>query len=139
MVNCAIRGVIFSDCMCDLGACVSIMPLSIYDILRPPPLKRSAAHFVLADKSIITMGGIAEDVLVSIKGLTFPIDFYILEMPPNDSGRPSSILLGRRFLKASKFKLDAFSGTYSFEIDGRAVSFSLNEAMKHPPKDHSIF
>ena len=94
---------------------------------------------MLADKSIITVVGIAEDVLVSIKGLTFPIDFYILEMPPNDSGRPSSILLGRPFLKTSKFKLDAFSGTYSFEIDGRTVSFSLNEAMKHPPEDHSIF
>ncbi|RTK77942.1 hypothetical protein DRJ71_17375, partial [Enterococcus faecalis] len=25
MVNCTIGGVIFSDCMCDLGACVSIM------------------------------------------------------------------------------------------------------------------
>ncbi|XLR23427.1 hypothetical protein S83_051327, partial [Arachis hypogaea] len=139
MVNCTIGGVIFSDCMCDLGACVSIMPLSIYDTLRLPPLKRSAARFVLADKSIITVVGITEDVLVSIKGLTFPIDFYILEMPPNDSGRPSSILLGRPFLKTSKFKLDAFSGTYSFEIDDRTVSFSLNEAMKHPPKDHSIF
>ncbi|QHO16772.1 uncharacterized protein DS421_10g306420 [Arachis hypogaea] len=60
-------------------------------------------------------------------------------MPPNDSGRPSSILLGRPFLKTSRFKLDAFSGTYSFEIDGRAVSFNLDEAMKHPPKGHFIF
>ncbi|XP_057719582.1 uncharacterized protein LOC130934009 [Arachis stenosperma] len=115
------------------------MPLSVYDALRLPPLKRLAARFVLADKSIISVAGIAEDVLVSIKGLTFPIDFYILEMPPNESGRPSSILLGRPFLKTSRFKLDAFSGTYSFEIDGRTVSFNLDEAMKHLPKDHSIF
>ncbi|XP_057739857.1 uncharacterized protein LOC130956949 [Arachis stenosperma] len=139
MVTCIIGGVQFIDCMCDLGACVSIMPLSVYDSLRLPLLKRSAARFVLADKSIILVVGIAEDVLVSIKGLTFPIDFYILEMPPNDSGRPSSILLGRTFLKTSRFKLDAFSGTYSFEIDGRTVSFNLDEAMKHPPEDHSIF
>ena len=99
MVNCTIGGVIFSDCTYDLGACVSIMPLSIYDALRLPPLKRSAARFVLADKSIITVVGVAEDVLVGIKGLTFSIDFYILEMPQNDSGKPSSILLGRPFLK----------------------------------------
>ncbi|XP_057746988.1 uncharacterized protein LOC130966221 [Arachis stenosperma] len=139
MVTCIIGGVQFFDCMCDLGACVSIMPLSIYDALKLPPLKRSAARFVLADKSIISVVRIAEDVLVSIKGLIFPIDFYILEMPPNDSGRPSSILLGRPFLKTSKFKLDAFSGTYSFEIDGRVASFNLDEAMKHPPEDQSIF
>ena len=139
MVNCTIGGVLFSDCMCDLGACVSIMSLSIYDTLRLPPLKRSVARFVLADKSIITVAGVAEDVLVNIKGLTFSTNFYILEMPHNDSDKPSSILLGRPFLKTSKFKLDAFSGTYSFEIDGRTASFSLNEAMKHPPEDHSIF
>ncbi|XP_015939816.1 uncharacterized protein LOC107465350 [Arachis duranensis] len=139
MVTCTIGGVQFVDCMCDLGACVSIMSLSVYDALRLPPLKRSAARFVLADKSIISVVGIAEDVLVSIKGLMFPIDFYILEMPPNDSGRPSSILLGRPFLKTSWFKLDSFSGTYSFEIDGRAVSFNLDEAIKHPSEDHSIF
>ncbi|RTK71241.1 hypothetical protein DRJ71_18855, partial [Enterococcus faecalis] len=84
----------------------------------------SAARFVLEEKSIITVARVAEDVLVGIKGLTFPIDFYILEMPQHDSEKPSSILLGRPFLKTSKFKLDAFAGTYSFEIDGRVVSFN---------------
>ncbi|XP_020963853.1 uncharacterized protein LOC110265276 [Arachis ipaensis] len=139
LVTCTIGGIQFVDCMCDLGACVSIMPLSIYDAFKLPLLKRLVAHFVLADKSIISVVGIAEDVLVSIKGLTFPIDFYILEMLPNDSERPSSIFLGRPFLKSFRFKLDAFLGTYSFEIDRRAVSFNLDEAMKHPPKDYSIF
>ncbi|XP_016165021.1 uncharacterized protein LOC107607603 [Arachis ipaensis] len=139
LVTCTIDGVEFVDCMYDLGACVSIMPLSIYEVLKLPPLKRSAARFVLADKSIISVVGIAEDVLVSIKGLVLPIDFHILKMPPSDSGRTSSILLGRPFLKTSRFKLDAFSGTYSFEIDGREVSFNLDEAMRHPPEDHSIF
>ncbi|XP_052118985.1 uncharacterized protein LOC127748466 [Arachis duranensis] len=90
-------------------------------------------------KSVISVVGIVEDVLVTIKGLKFPIDFYILEMPPSDSGIPSSILLGRPFLKTLRFKLDAFSGTYSFEINRRAVSFNLDKAMKHPPEDHSIF
>ena len=139
IVSCTIGGVVIYDCMCDLGACVSIMPLSIYDILRRPPLKRSAARFVLADKSIITVAGVAEDVLVNIKGLTFSTDFYILEMPHNDSDKPSSILLGRPFLKTSKFKLDAFSGTYSFEIDGRIVIFNLNGVIDNPPEDRSIF
>ncbi|XP_057756157.1 uncharacterized protein LOC130975366 [Arachis stenosperma] len=139
IVTCTIGGVQFVDCMCDLGACLSIMPLSVYDALRLPSLKRSVARFVLADKSIISVVGIAEDVLVSIKGLAFLIDFYILEMPPSDSGRPSFILLGRPFLKTSQFKLDAFSGTYSFEIDGIVVSFNLDEAMKHPLEDQSIF
>ncbi|XP_015954417.1 uncharacterized protein LOC107478796 [Arachis duranensis] len=139
LVSCTIGGVQFVDCMCDLGDCVSIMPLSIYNELNFPPLERSAECFVLADKCIIFVVSIAEDVLVSIKGLTFLIDFYILEMPPNDFGKPSSVLLGRPFLKTSQFKLDGFSSTYSFGINGRAISFNLDEAMKHPPEDHSIF
>lgn len=97
LVTCTIDGVQFVDCMCDPGACVSIMPLSVYHILKLPSLKRLAARFVLADKSIISVVGIAEDVLVSIKGLVFPIDFHILEMPPSDSERTLSILLGRPF------------------------------------------
>ncbi|XP_057747137.1 uncharacterized protein LOC130966363 [Arachis stenosperma] len=139
LVTCTIDGVQFVDCMCDLGACVSIMPLSVYEVLKLPPLKRSATRFILVDKSILTVVGMAEDVLVSIKGLVFPIDFHILKIPPSDFSRTSSILLGRPFLKTSQFKLDAFSGTYSFEIDGREVSFNLDEAMRHPPEDHSIF
>ncbi|KAL4329310.1 hypothetical protein AHAS_Ahas13G0287300 [Arachis hypogaea] len=139
LVSCIIDGVQFVDCMCDLGACVSIMPLSVYHLLKLPLLKRSTARFVLADKSIITVSGIAEDVLVNIKGLIFPIDFHIIEMPPSESERASSILLGRPFLRISRFKLDAHSGTYSFEIDGRVVSFSLEEAMRHPSENHSIF
>ncbi|XP_072077976.1 uncharacterized protein [Arachis hypogaea] len=139
LITCTIDAVEFVDCMCDLGACVSIMPLSVYEVLKLPPLKRSAARFVLADKSIISVVGIAEEVLVSIKGLVFPIDFHILKIPPSDSGRTSSILLGRPFWKTARFKLDAFSGTYSFEIDGREVSFNLDEAMRHPLEDHSIF
>ncbi|XP_016164631.1 uncharacterized protein LOC107607168 [Arachis ipaensis] len=139
MVTCTIDGVQFIDCMCDLGACVSIIPLFVYHILKLPPLKRSAARFVLADKSIITVTDIAEDVLVNIKGLIFLTDFYILEMPPSESERTSSILLGRPFWRTSRFKLDVYSGTYSFEIDGRVVSFSLDEAMRHPPENHSIF
>ncbi|RYR25603.1 hypothetical protein Ahy_B02g059415 isoform A [Arachis hypogaea] len=139
LVSCCIGGYTFHDCMCDLGAYVSIMPLSIFVRLNLVPLKKSAAKFALADKSVVTVMGIAEDVLVAIKDLVFPVDFYILEMPPTENRSPSSILLGRPFLKTSKFKLDAFTGTYSFEVGDKTMKFNLEEAMKHPPKEHSVF
>ncbi|RYQ91443.1 hypothetical protein Ahy_B09g097313 [Arachis hypogaea] len=138
LVSCCIGGCTFHDCMCDLGDCVSIMPLSIFVRLNLAPLKKSAAKFALADKSVITVMGIAEDVLVAIKDLVFPVDFYILEMPPTEYRSSSSILLGRPFLKTSKFKLDAFIGTYSFEIGDKTIKFNLEEAMKHPPEEHSV-
>ncbi|XP_015954883.1 uncharacterized protein LOC107479247 [Arachis duranensis] len=138
LVSCRIGGYTFHDCMCDLGACVSIMLLSIYVQLNLAPLKKSAARFALADKSVITVMGIAEDVLVAIKDLVFPIDFYILEMPPTESRSSSSVLLGSPFLKTSKFKLDAFTGIYSFGVGDKTIKFNLEEAMKHPPEEHSM-
>ncbi|XP_016167545.1 uncharacterized protein LOC107609990 [Arachis ipaensis] len=133
LVTCVIGGMEFMDCMCDLGACVSIMPLPIYEKLNLSLLKRSGAKFVLADKSIVSVVGIAEDVLVNIQGLLFLVDFHILETPPIDLGKPSSILLGRPFLKTSRFKLDAFSGAYPFEVDGKIVKFTLDESKKPTP------
>ncbi|XP_016200008.1 uncharacterized protein LOC107641014 [Arachis ipaensis] len=139
LVTCLIDGIKFTDCMCDLGACITIMPLPIYERLNLSPLKRSGARFVLADKSIVSVVGIAENVLVDIQGLLFPVDFQILETPPIDSDKPSSILLGRPFLKTSRFKLDAHSGVYSFEADGKVAKFTLEESRKPILEAYSIF
>ncbi|XP_016164846.1 uncharacterized protein LOC107607398 [Arachis ipaensis] len=139
LVTCLIGGIKFMDCMCDLGACVSIMPLPIYERLNLSPLKRSGARFVLADKSIVSIVGIAENVLVNIQGLLFLVDFHILESPSIDSNKPSSILLRRPFLKTSRFKLDANSGVYSFEVDGKLVKFTLEESNKPVLEAYSIF
>ncbi|KAL4391075.1 hypothetical protein AHAS_Ahas03G0208800 [Arachis hypogaea] len=74
--------------------------------------------------------GITENVLADIQGLLFPVDFHILETPPINSDKPSSILLGIPFLKTARFKLDAHLGVYSFEADDKVVEFTLEESNK---------
>nr|XP_025685124.1 uncharacterized protein LOC112785916 [Arachis hypogaea] len=125
LVSCMIGGMRIMDCMCDLGSCVSIMPLSAYERLNLAPLKWFRTRFVLADKSVILVLGIAENVLVSIQDLIFPVD-HILETSSIDSERPSSILLGKPFLKAAQLKLDAFFEAYSFKAEGKVVRFNLD-------------
>ncbi|XP_057740555.1 uncharacterized protein LOC130957728 [Arachis stenosperma] len=139
LVTCVIGIMKFMDCMCDLGACVSIMPLFIYEKLNFAPLRQFGARFVLADKSIVSVVGIAENVLVNIQELLFPVDFHILEIPPIDSDRPSYILLERLLLKTSRFKLDAFLGAYSFEAKEKVVKLTLEGTMKQPHEVYSIF
>ncbi|XP_015944866.1 uncharacterized protein LOC107469992 [Arachis duranensis] len=139
LVTCLIGGIKFMDCMCDLEACVSTMPLPVYQRLNLPPLKRSGARVVLADKSIVSVVGIAENVIINIQWLLFSVDFHILETPPIDSTNPSSVLLGRPFLKTACFKLDAHSRVYSFESDGELVKFTLEESNKPTLKAYSIF
>ncbi|KAL4287128.1 hypothetical protein AHAS_Ahas19G0155200 [Arachis hypogaea] len=137
LVSCCIGGRTFHDCMCDLGACVSIIPLSIFVRLNLAPLKKSAAKFSLADKTVITVIRIAKDVLVAIEDLVFLVDFYILEMPPTENRSSSSVLLGRPFLKTSKFKLDAFTGTYSFEkANSQAVYWPSDNGKYHNTLRH---
>ncbi|XP_015965792.1 uncharacterized protein LOC107489559 [Arachis duranensis] len=134
LVTCLIGRIKFIDCMCDLGASVSIMPLPIYERLNLSLLKRSGARFVLPDKSIVSVMGIAENVIVNIQGLLSPVDFHILKTLPIDSTKPSSILLGRPFLKTARFRLDAHSGVYSLESD---VEDELSEECNEQGKENS--
>ncbi|MED6203367.1 hypothetical protein PIB30_114820, partial [Stylosanthes scabra] len=55
MVNCKVGNEDLNGCMCDPGACVSIMPLTVIEKLKLGPLKDSPSRFVLADKSITIM------------------------------------------------------------------------------------
>ncbi|XP_016192328.1 uncharacterized protein LOC107633203 [Arachis ipaensis] len=107
LVTCLIGGIKFTNCMCDLGACVSITPLPIYEKLNLSPLKRSGVRFVLANKSIVSVVGIAENVLVDIQGLLF--------------------------------LLNAHSGVYSFETDGKVARFTLEKSRKPILEAYSIF
>ncbi|XP_057719496.1 uncharacterized protein LOC130933913 [Arachis stenosperma] len=97
LVTCVIGGMKFMDCICDLGACVSIMPLPIYEKLNLSPLKLSGARFVLVDKSTVSVMKITENVLVNIQEFLFLVDFYILETPPIDSDTHVPSSLGGRF------------------------------------------
>ncbi|MED6113783.1 hypothetical protein PIB30_074061 [Stylosanthes scabra] len=55
LVTCKIRGVKISDCMCDPGACGSVMPFEVYETLDLGPLKKSNEIFNLVDKSVVSM------------------------------------------------------------------------------------
>ncbi|MED6224221.1 hypothetical protein PIB30_081791, partial [Stylosanthes scabra] len=73
LVTCKIRGVSIPDCLCDPGACGNIMPFEVYELLDLGPLKKSREVFTTADASIVSVAGIAQDVLVKIGQLTFQL------------------------------------------------------------------
>ncbi|MED6216246.1 hypothetical protein PIB30_005835 [Stylosanthes scabra] len=53
------------------------------------PLKKSKEVFSTADTSIMSIAGIADNVLVTIGKLTIPADFHILEPTPKEKkGKP---------------------------------------------------
>ena len=125
--------------MLDLGASVSVMPLSIFNSLSLGPLQSTDVVIHLANRSVAYPAGFIEDVLVRVGELIFPVDFYVLNMEEGFSHGSVPIILGRPFMKIARTKIDVYAGTLSMEFGDIVVHFNILDAMKHPSEDHSIF
>ncbi|GJU25719.1 putative reverse transcriptase domain-containing protein [Tanacetum coccineum] len=71
-----INNVYSDNALVDLGASVSVMPLSTYLNLGLGELAHTRLTVELADRTVKYPKGIAESVLVGIGKFTFPIDVY---------------------------------------------------------------
>ncbi|MDV3143368.1 MAG: retropepsin-like aspartic protease [Sweet potato little leaf phytoplasma] len=65
--------------LCDLGASINHMPLSVYRKLGIGEARPTTVTLQLADKSITYPEGKIEDVLVKVDKFIFPVDFIILD------------------------------------------------------------
>ncbi|XP_042380510.1 uncharacterized protein LOC121972968 [Zingiber officinale] len=137
-VPCEIGSSLFKDAMLDLGASINVMPKSVFQTLGIGPLQPTGVVIQLADRSQTHPAGVIEDVLVKVRELIFPADFYILDMEGDYLASRSPLILGRPFLKTARTKIDVHAGTLSMEIGDTMVRFSIFDAMKHPREDHSI-
>ncbi|GKA23726.1 reverse transcriptase domain-containing protein [Tanacetum coccineum] len=70
-----------SECLAlaDLGASINLMPLSIWKELSLPALTKTRMILELADRTISTPTGIAEDVFVKVETFFFPADFVVVD------------------------------------------------------------
>ncbi|XP_058752769.1 uncharacterized protein LOC131625948 [Vicia villosa] len=83
-IPCTIGDRSFKKALIDLGASVSLMPLSIYKRLGIGKVQDTRMTLQFADHSVKRPYGIVEDVLVKIDKFVFPVDFVILEMPEDE-------------------------------------------------------
>lgn len=88
----------------DLGAYINVMLKSLYDSLRLGPLKDTRIVIQLANKLNAYPIRVLENVLVQVKRMVFPVDFYFLEMADNTSTNSTSIILGRPFFMTAQAK-----------------------------------
>ncbi|XP_027338021.1 uncharacterized protein LOC113851946 [Abrus precatorius] len=95
------------NAMLDLGASITVMPLSIFTSLSLGSLQPIGMVIKLANRSITNPAGIVEDVLVRVNNLIFLADFYILDMQEGESMKSTApIILERPFLKTARMKID---------------------------------
>ncbi|KAL5548894.1 hypothetical protein UlMin_004125 [Ulmus minor] len=94
-IPCTIGDFEFDKVLCDLGASINLMPLSIFRKLGLGEVKPTTVSLQLADRSIKHPRGIIEDVLMKVDKFIFPADFIVLDM---EEDREVPLILGRPFL-----------------------------------------
>ncbi|GJV48549.1 mitochondrial proton/calcium exchanger protein-like protein isoform X1 [Tanacetum coccineum] len=117
---CFINDFCFDNALVDLGASVSVMPLSTYLNLGLGELAHTRLIVELADRTMKYPKGIAENVLVGIGKFTFPIDFVILDMP-KDVKVP--LILGRPFLSTVRAKIDVYKRKITLRVREEKIVF----------------
>ncbi|XP_057248036.1 uncharacterized protein LOC104885048 [Beta vulgaris subsp. vulgaris] len=121
-ISCTIGDIKFSKALCDLGASVSLMPLSICKKLGLHNIKSTTVSFQLADRSIKYPIGILKNVLIKVDKFIIPVDFIILDM---DEDIEVPIILGRHFLATAGANIDVKNGILTFEIGEEKVHFNI--------------
>ncbi|XP_058775488.1 uncharacterized protein LOC131649747 [Vicia villosa] len=104
--------------LCDLGASVSLMPLSICEKLKLGELRPTRMSLQLADRSVKFPVGMLENVPVRIGQVYIPTDFIIMDIK-EDSNIP--IILGRPFLATAGAIIDVKKGKLTFEVGEEKV------------------
>ncbi|WJX14409.1 hypothetical protein P8452_04679 [Trifolium repens] len=118
--------------LCDLGASINLMPLSLMKRIPGAVVKPIKMQITLADRSITHPYGILQDVLVRCAEFVFPVDFVILDM---DECVDTPVLLGRPFLATGRALIDVAMGELMLRLEEESVSFKVFEGMEPYKKE----
>ena len=131
-ILCSIGKYEFKKTLCDFGASINLMPLSVVQRLSLGELTPTAITLQMADRSMAQPEGVLEDVLVKVGKFIFLVDFVIMKME-EDTQVP--FLLGRPFLATGAALIDVQKGELTLRVGNEAVHFKLNRILEHPDVD----
>ena len=134
-IPCSIGKYEFKKALCDFGASINLMPLSVVRRLSLGELIPTAITLQMADRSIARPEGVLEDVLVKVRKFIFPVDFVIKKME-EDTLVP--LLLGIPFLATGAALIDVQKGELTLRVGDELVHFNLNKSLEQPDIDAEI-
>ncbi|XP_019236126.1 PREDICTED: uncharacterized protein LOC109216433 [Nicotiana attenuata] len=115
--------------LCDLGASINLMPLSIFRQLGLGEPRPTTVILQLADRSLAHPEGVIEDVLVQVGSFIFPADFIILDYEPDQE---VPFILGRPFLATGRAIIDVCEGKMTMRVGDRVEVFNVYRALQLP-------
>ena len=131
-----IGNAIFERALCDLGASINLMPLSIFRRLGLGEAHPTTVTLQLADRSLKHPRGVIEDVLVKVDKFIFLANFIVLDM---EEDKEIPIILGRPFLATGRAMIDVHRGELKLRVQEDEVKFNVFEAMRHPAESDTCF
>ena len=135
-IPCTIGNAIFGRALCDLGASINLMLLSIFKRLGLGEARQTTVTLQLADRSLKHLRGIIEDVLVKVDKFIFLADFIVLDM---EEDKEIPIILGRPFLATGRAMIDVQRGELKLRVQEEEVKFNVFEAVRHPAESDTCF
>ncbi|XP_060960878.1 uncharacterized protein LOC133031405 [Cannabis sativa] len=128
-IPCTIGGRDVGRALCDLGASINLMPMSIFKKLGIGEARPTTVTLQLADRSMAHPEGKIEDVLVQVDKFIFPADFIILDY---EADAEVPIILGRPFLATGRTLIDVQKGELTKLVNDQQVTFNVFNAMRFP-------
>ncbi|XP_058745975.1 uncharacterized protein LOC131618833 [Vicia villosa] len=135
-IPCNIGKFVIDKALCDLGASISLMPLSICEKLNMGDLRPTKMSVQLANRSVKYPVGVLENVPVRIGQFYIPTDFIIMDIK-EDVNTP--IILGRPFLATAGAIIDIKKGKLTFEVGEEKVEFILTQFLQAPAKEDTCY
>ena len=135
-IPCTIGNSIFKKALCDLGASINLMSLSIFRRLGLGEACPTTVTLQLTDRSLKHPRGGIEDVLVKVDKFILLTDFIVLDM---EEDKEIPIILGRPFLATGKALIDVHKGELKLIVQDDEVTFNVFKAMRHPTESDACF
>ncbi|XP_057723798.1 uncharacterized protein LOC130939728 [Arachis stenosperma] len=129
ILSCTIGNIILDKALCDLGASINLMSLSLMKKLAIEKVKPTRMSLQMAERSHKIPNGVVENLLVKIGEFIFPADFVILDM--EEEGH-SSIILGRPFLATARAIIDVEKGEMTLRVHDEKMIINVFKAMQYP-------
>ncbi|GKG46677.1 reverse transcriptase domain-containing protein, partial [Tanacetum coccineum] len=101
------------------------MPFSVWEKLNLLDLTKTRMILELADRTISTPTGIAEDVFfVKVGTFFFPADFVVVDYVADPR---APLTLGRPFLRTARALIDVYGEQMTLRHDDQSVTFKVGD------------
>ncbi|XP_016504622.1 uncharacterized protein LOC107822585 [Nicotiana tabacum] len=123
-IHCSLGSTKFKNSLCDLGASINLMPLSIFRKLEGEigEIRSILVSLQLANQTTIISEGIVEAVLVRVDKFVFPVNFIVVNMEEN---REVLLILGRPFLATGRAILDIQERQLMLRVGDERLIFKM--------------